>query len=236
MYKKDSEVYNKYKQQQLNVYKNSKPIKNWREQMKGARSNEELLRLAGEVKIGPGGTALDVGAGEGYHTEDLLNMGWNAWGIELSEKRVKDAHSFGRNYVQQGDMHFLPFPPATFSLVFAHEVIEHCADIDKVLEGIKRVLIPNGSFVFSCPLEAHWKEKKQEKDLIESHDFSTADNHFLKTSAPYLYNLLVQYGFVDIDFRLYTLQGIQYQFSFTPDNPKKINFNPHAHVVCKKGK
>lgn len=114
--------YDAYVDQQRRQYAKSKPIENWRKQFKNGRSNQALLDMVPDPKNVDVSMALDIGAGEGYHTEDLMLKGYKAHGIELLEKRVRDAHTLGRTYVVQGDAHDIEYGDEMFELVFMHEV------------------------------------------------------------------------------------------------------------------
>jgi SAM-dependent methyltransferase len=236
-YNINSELYKKYVNQQLNTWAKSKPIKDWRTDMRGdPKSNRELVRLT-EKFCSPKNdesTALDLGAGEGYHSVDLINMGYRTVGIELSSKRVADAHKFGRTYVQQGDMHQLPYNNESFDLVFAHEVIEHCADINTVLSEIYRVLKKGGKYSFSLPAEGHWNPKKLLKNQLENFDWSTGDNHFLKITAQDFWELLHANKLTNFKMKLYTLDSIIFKGEWTPGCKIKINFRPHLFIIGEK--
>lgn len=218
-------MYERYLEQQRKKYAKSKPIKDWRKDLRGSKkSNAEAIRLV--KTLGKTGIALDIGCGEGYHTEDLKNIIGEAIGFDVSKKRVKDANRFGRTCFF-ADMHYMPFRDNTFDLVYAHEVVEHCADLEKALKEIRRVLKPDGGYVFTLPCEGHWVKKPRATGLLEKFDWSTGDTHFLKIKADELQSFLYSSGFSP-QIRLYTLGNIEFRFIY---NGQKINFKPHAFVV-----
>ena len=53
--------------------------------------------------------------------------------------------------IQKIDLHAIPLPDASFDLVIANHVLEHVADVDKVLAEIGRVLVPGGHAVLQTP-------------------------------------------------------------------------------------
>lgn len=223
---KDKKYYD-YVDQQRRQYANSVPINNWREQLKNTKSNQKLLDM---VPV-PGPTrdvkpALDIGAGEGYHTEDLRKMGYHAFGIELLDKRVADAHKLGREYVRQGDAHNLPWPDLYFDVVFMHEVLEHCAFPVKALKEIHRVLKSGGKFVISLPLEGHWKTGQSG---IDDHNLDTRDTHVWKPTASMLWDALSEADFQEFSIDLYELNSIRHRMKYNKGATVR-GFHPHAFI------
>lgn len=221
-----SDKYEDYVDQQRRQYEKSKPIKDWRKQFKNGRSNKTLLDMVPEPAIVDVSMALDIGAGEGYHTEDLMLMGYKAYGIELLEKRVRDAHSLGRSYIEQGDAHKLPWGDGMFDLVFMHEVLEHCAYPAKALGEIHRVLKSGKPFVISLPLEGHWKKPQAG---IEDHNLGNRDTHVWKPTAAMLWTALEEAGFSSFKISLYELDTIRFRQEYQKGDPVG-SFRPHAFV------
>ena len=222
--------YEDYTDQQIRQYKDTKPIKNWRKQLKNGKSNQLLLDMVPKPIKAYDCYALDIGCGEGYHTEDLRNMGYIANGIELSEKRARDGIAMGRTYIKQGDMHDLSeYPDNYFHMIFMHEVLEHSLYPDKVLSEISRILGWCCSFVASLPLEGHWFKPQEPIN----HDFSVKDMHPWKLTAQRLYDALKKAGFTYIEIDLYTLDSIKFKQHYKPGNVIK-GFRPHAFVCAEK--
>jgi ubiquinone/menaquinone biosynthesis C-methylase UbiE len=220
--------YRKYIQQQLRTFDKTPPIKNWRKEMKNPKSNQELINMV--PKPNPGDIAIDIGAGSAYHSEDLINMGYEVYAIELSQKRVNDAHEMGRLYIQQGDMHNLPWSDNYASLAFCHETIEHSYDPVKVLCEICRVLKPGGTFLASCPLEGHWREPQIGGC---EHNLDVQDNHPWKPTAQMLHDALTIAGFHVFEIKLYVLDAINYKEKYKPGKVIK-GYRPHAFVEAVK--
>ncbi len=220
--------YEDYTDQQRRQYAKSVPIDDWRKQFKGKASNQKLLNMVPKPNSTQD-TALDIGAGEGYHTKDLMDMGYEAVGIELLEKRVADAHKLGKTYVQQGDAHNLPWPSSYFSVVFMHEVLEHCMYPDKVLKEIYRVLKPRGTVVISLPLEGHWKPPQAGKN----HNFNIQDTHVWKPTALMLHNELKKARFENFTIELCVLGGVAHKMNYKKGD-KVSGFKPHAYVKSEK--
>lgn len=56
------------------------------------------------------------------------------------------------------DRDALPFPDGCFEYVFAIEALEHLTEPHRILEEIRRVLMPGGACILSVPNPYHFKE------------------------------------------------------------------------------
>lgn len=91
----------------------------------------------------PGSTILDVGSADGP------SVGWLA---ERGRRVGLDADPRGlRPGDVRGAAEQLPFAPASFDVVAAFDVIEHCASEAAALKEVNRVLEPGGAFLMSVP-------------------------------------------------------------------------------------
>jgi hypothetical protein len=89
---------------------------------------------AAHLKAGP---ILCLGARTGAESLGAVQAGFpGSVGIDL--------HPVGPT-VLQGDWHDLQFPAASFANVYSNS-LDHCLYLDKLADGVKRVLIPGGRF------------------------------------------------------------------------------------------
>jgi SAM-dependent methyltransferase len=104
---------------------------------------ETALRL-----LGPGsGRLLDVGCGGGSHTAAFAAAGWAAVGVDPSTAQLELARRRGCD-VLEGRGESLPFADASFEAavsVWTHTDVD---DWRTVLREIRRVLVPDGRFVY----------------------------------------------------------------------------------------
>ena len=113
------------------------------------------LRKALGREPGHFGDTLEIGAGTGYFTLNLLRAG-------LVERAVATDISQGMLDALQGtaarfglgvetarcEAAELPFPDHSFDLVFGHAVLHHLPDLDAAFAEFRRVLRPGGTLAF----------------------------------------------------------------------------------------
>jgi 2-polyprenyl-3-methyl-5-hydroxy-6-metoxy-1,4-benzoquinol methylase len=119
------------------------------------RSSKKMMRAM--VPASPVLRILDIGCGTGLNASFLKAAGHTVVGVDLSPVaidrfREKDFEGFVCDVETQG----IPSPDASFDLVYASEVIEHCADTAAFLNEVFRVLKPGGKAVVSTPNSAFW--------------------------------------------------------------------------------
>lgn len=110
--------------------------------------------LEEELRIDPRGLrALDVGCGGGLLAEEFARVGCRVTGIDPSEPSLAAARAHARTEgldidYRQGSGEALPFPDASFDLVYCCDVLEHVKDLSRVITEIARVLRPGAVFFY----------------------------------------------------------------------------------------
>ena len=107
------------------------------------RARTDLLREVLETYVDRDGRILDVGSADGP------SVGWLRGGDRHASLDV-DPRGLGRNGVC-GSALALPFEDASFDIVAAFDVIEHCDPEQAALEEVARVLAPGGRLLMSVP-------------------------------------------------------------------------------------
>ncbi|WP_406697652.1 class I SAM-dependent methyltransferase [Singulisphaera sp. Ch08] len=101
-----------------------------------------------------GSRVLDLGCGTGRHTWALADAGAKVWALDLTLEMIARARSKrdGRNvcWVRHALPQALPFPVSTFDAVVLGLVIEHIADLPRLLAESARVLKPGGRCIVSA--------------------------------------------------------------------------------------
>jgi len=114
----------------------------------------KLGKLLGE-RPGPFGRALEIGAGTGYFSLNLLQAGviGRATCTDISPGMLEtlraNAASLGLAVETEAcDAASLPFADGSFDLVFGHAVLHHLPELDRAFAEFARVLRPGGTLYF----------------------------------------------------------------------------------------
>ncbi|MFN2644329.1 MAG: class I SAM-dependent methyltransferase [Burkholderiales bacterium] len=118
-------------------------------------------RIVIELLGGAHGRLLEVGCGPGIMLPDLLGMGFEVHGLDVSaemirraEQRVSSHALAQRCNLGVGDVEKLDYPDATFDAVLGMGVLEYLPSYDAALREIARVLKPGGHVVLTIPNRA----------------------------------------------------------------------------------
>lgn len=117
----------------------------------------ELLRNV-EKFMNNKGKILDIGCGKGTLIEELYSIGFEVWGVNLSERSIDKLRQkyeiSGKNIgLKKGTITKLPFEDNSFDYVFAVEVLEHLLPkmLIPALNEVRRILKPGGRFIATVP-------------------------------------------------------------------------------------
>jgi ubiquinone/menaquinone biosynthesis C-methylase UbiE len=107
------------------------------------------------ARVPPGSKVLDIGCGTGHLAGELMQRGYEAWGVDFSEGMVQYAREHYRSdRFQVGDIERIQFPDNTFDAVMCLGVVEYLSDDLPALREMWRVLKPGGWAVITTPSSA----------------------------------------------------------------------------------
>jgi ubiquinone/menaquinone biosynthesis C-methylase UbiE len=101
----------------------------------------------------PGARILDIGAGTGQQALEFTQRGFDVEAVDVSDSLYAEALVFP---VKQYDGVTLPFPEASFDIVFSSSVLEHVPDLTRLHSEIRRVLRDDGYVVHVLPTQT-WR-------------------------------------------------------------------------------
>jgi SAM-dependent methyltransferase len=119
-----------------------------------------LLRLV-DFNGYPGRRVLEIGCGAGVDLARFAKGGAVVTGVDLAPSAIELARA---NFEQQNvraelqvtNGEQLPFPEASFDLVFAHGVVQYTADPQRLVDECRRVLRPGGEAIFQVYNRVSW--------------------------------------------------------------------------------
>ena len=118
-------------------------------------AGDRFNHVAGEP-VQPFGRSLEIGAGTGFFTLNLMLGGLIEQGhiTDLSPKMVEVALRTGKELDldvkgKPADAESLPYEDNYFDLVCGHAVLHHIPDLDLAMKEVLRVLKPGGTFAFA---------------------------------------------------------------------------------------
>jgi len=106
----------------------------------------EKLRLLQEY-LPDGGKLLDVGAAAGFFLEVVKELGYETYGVEISEYASSFARSQFRHNVITGDFLKIDFPEDYFDVVTTWDVLEHFVNPFEALKKSYKILKSNGVLI-----------------------------------------------------------------------------------------
>jgi len=120
-----------------------------------AQVGSKLEKALGGWPAKPFEHGLEIGAGTGYFTLNLLQTGAleKATATDLSPGMLRTLESNAEQLgleveTVQSEAEQLPFDDAAFDLVFGHAVLHHIPDLDRAIAEFFRVLQPGGVLMF----------------------------------------------------------------------------------------
>ncbi len=100
-----------------------------------------------------GARVLEIGAGTGRQAQELAARGYALEAIEIPASNYAGDRLFA---ITDYDGRHIPFPDASFDVVFSSNVLEHVPDLVQMHAEIARVLKPGGYAVHIMPTHA-WR-------------------------------------------------------------------------------
>lgn len=129
-------------------------------------------------------SVLDVGCARGYLVKSFIDLGINAYGIDISAYAINNSLSEVREKLRVCDIEEenLPFNDNTFDVIIMTEVIEHLKRYDVAIQEIKRVLKSDGIVYLTTPTP---REKHHDPTHINIHDKDFWSNFFHRSGLYY---------------------------------------------------
>ncbi|WP_188049263.1 bifunctional 2-polyprenyl-6-hydroxyphenol methylase/3-demethylubiquinol 3-O-methyltransferase UbiG [Flavobacterium sp. GP15] len=128
------------------------------------------------------GSILDIGAGTGDFLSFVQQEGWQAIGVEPSEKAKAIAKKKGVSFVGNT----IELENNSFDVISMWHVLEHVPDLDSQIKELKRLLKPNGTLIIAVPNFKSFDAKHYGK-FWAAFDVPIHFWHFSKTAIKLLF-------------------------------------------------
>jgi 2-polyprenyl-3-methyl-5-hydroxy-6-metoxy-1,4-benzoquinol methylase len=121
----------------------------------------QLTPLLGLLDKSKNKCIIDLGCGNGYLVNYLIEQGYNAYGTDASEKGIVIAKKINKDrfYVQDLSSDKLPEPLQNilFDTIISTEVVEHLYDPESFMAFCRNNLQPNGEIIITTPYHGYLK-------------------------------------------------------------------------------
>ena len=167
-----------------------------------ARAGGEFVFVPERIPIfvsavgGPGRQVLDLGCRSGAVTEHFLG-GNEVTGLDVDPSALERAAERGIIPVRANAEDTLPFEDASFDAVVAGELLEHVRDPAAVVDEVRRVLRPGGTFVGSVPNAFRFQSRLL---FLAGRHPEDDPTHLHMYSPQELRRLLSRFGRVELQF------------------------------------
>lgn len=120
--------------------------------------------IVGQYGLKPGDRVLDIGAAKGFLVKDLLALGIDAYGVDVSEYALMTCEPEVVGRLHLGSAESLPFPDKSFACVLSINTLHNLKkpELIRALQEIER-LSTNGRFV-----QVDSYRNEDEKKIFES--------------------------------------------------------------------
>lgn len=149
------------------------------------RSYEEASSFSNIVY----GKVLDYGCAKGYLVHALRQLGVDAWGFDISDYAVENAHPPVKEYINN------PNQPKLFDFIICKDVMEHVPEeqIPLVLKDMQNKLSVLGEIIFVIPLG--------DNNIFRIREYELDVTHVTKKDEDWWINTFRENGFKTLDFK-----------------------------------
>lgn len=125
-----------------------------------------------------GARVLDVGCGAGQYLRRLVARAARAIGLDVSAGMAVEAGATSRAPTVVGDAEALPFADRSADRVLAAHMLYHCADVDRTVGELRRVLKMEGAAVVVTNGDNHLRRLRDLRALAYGVDLATVFRGF----------------------------------------------------------
>jgi len=133
------------------------------------RSYPEAISIANALELDSSESVLDFGCAKGYLVTALVHLGYNAYGLDISEYAIANCHPDvkDRVWIDNGDFWREPIEGNVCSWLIAKDVMEHIpeADIPATLTKLRYATEKGALFVIPLGEDNKFRIREYEIDV-----------------------------------------------------------------------
>ena len=133
-----------------------------------AKRIKKIYRLNKNSRI------LDIGCAKGFLIKDLIDLGFDAYGLDISEYAIKNSHKDVVGRIHHGNAKYLPFPDNSFDFVISLNTLHNLTKNDCKIALKEIVRVSKGKSFIQVDSYNNLKEKKIFLDWVltaKYHDY-----------------------------------------------------------------
>ena len=119
-----------------------------------AKRIKKIYRLNKNSRI------LDIGCAKGFLIKDLIDLGFDAYGLDISEYAIKNSHKDVVGRIHHGNAKYLPFPDNSFDFVISLNTLHNLTKNDCKIALKEIVRVSKGKSFIQVDSYNNLKEKK----------------------------------------------------------------------------
>jgi len=159
----------------------------WSSLLTPERTSREVAGIEGFLELALGASILDLCCGQGRITMPLAQKGYRMTGLDLSERLLELARAAAREAGvdvrwRRADMRDIPWEEefdAVISIFTSFGYFEDEAENQRVLEGVRRALVPGGKFLIDVNHRDRMVQLFQDRYWFEVEDIVVwVERHF----------------------------------------------------------
>ena len=145
--------------------------------------SEHVARYAFARRYAQGKRVLDAGCGTGYGSAELTQSAAEVTGVDVAADAIEYARAnypiAGLRFIESS-CSALPFPPESFDVLVAFEVIEHIPNFRAFLDESARVLTAEGLFIVSSPNKRYYARTRAQTGPNPFHEHEFEAEEFVR--------------------------------------------------------
>ena len=137
-------------------------------------------RIKKIYKLKKGSKILDIGCAKGFLIKDLIDIGLDAYGLDISDYAIKNSHKNVIGRIHKGNAKNLPFPDNSFDFVISLNTLHNLTKNECKIALKEIVRVSKGKSFIQVDSYRNLKEKKIFLDWVLTAKYHDYPNNWKK--------------------------------------------------------